>query len=70
MRGLIRTVSAEIAALNAVPDQAVEEARAELMDWLAGVEEALASDTIDPDSRSRWEPEEINELAALAALDC
>jgi hypothetical protein len=69
MRGLVQTVSAEIAALGAVPDQAVEEARAELMDWLADVEGALASDMIDPDSRSRWEPEEINELAALAALD-
>lgn len=68
IRGLVRTVSSGIAALDAVQDRAVEEIRAELMAWLADVEGALTSHRIDVGSRSRWEPEKINEMAALATL--
>jgi hypothetical protein len=69
VRSLIRTVTGDIAALGGSLDQAVAEARAELMRWLTEVEGALASDRIATESRSRLDPEEINALAVLASLE-
>jgi hypothetical protein len=53
----------------AVLDHAAGEAHAELTDWLADIEAALTSNRFSPDSRSRWDPEWVNGLASLAALE-
>jgi hypothetical protein len=69
IRSLIRTVEGDIAALGGSLDQAVMEARADLMRWVTEVERALASDRIATESHSRLDPEEINALAVLASLE-